>query len=162
MIEFDPIVLQQDTRVHCKTEEEAIVLLDWARSKGKYWSSGKSLKNTNWDIHSYNTYYHLYDGTYGDIRKTSYKVTPFEDLLINSDIQPPKLVGRVLFIPTANSATVLLTITENTEIMFSDKFIFIDRHKIPYSDLLLNSIVSILNSQSQSPLEKALTETSLN
>lgn len=80
-------VLKHAVCVHCRTEQQAIELLDWAHSIGLHWGSGKSyIEYRRWEEYTDDTVYYIPDGSYGnriDVPpKTS--ILSFEEALDNS------------------------------------------------------------------------------
>ena len=93
------LIMQDSTVVHCRTEEQANQLLEWADSIGLKWITGNSYKNyTNYISYHEQTCYYLYEGTYTDLefyKEKGYKILSFEEAIIKEDKVKPTIPEAV-------------------------------------------------------------------
>lgn len=55
--------------MHCETEEEANIFLNFLHSVRRTWCDGDSYLSSNkFEVHGRNTCYYFNEGTYGDVR----------------------------------------------------------------------------------------------
>lgn len=82
---FKDIIFDSNTVIHCLTEEMAINLLLYARSKGYTWGDEDEydINNTLHDEHRYNTCYHLSYGTVGSVSEyeKDYNIMEYNDVI---------------------------------------------------------------------------------
>lgn len=154
IVEFKEEVLSK--RVKCTTREQAITLLKWAHSRGKCWISGSSYRNNiNWSTGgvSYNLErgMHSKPGYYED--EVSYK-----EALLNPEPTTYSIQGSVILLNRSlTEPTKVIKITENTNISFTDKVIYIDSYdNIPFDQTLLDSLIKILNNGTSNDLSQIL------
>lgn len=79
--------------MHCKTEEEAQIFLEFLSSIGRTWCDGKSyLENLNYNYEG-QTAYAFNEGRYGRTDRQpelGFKVINFDDFDWDDDITPPR------------------------------------------------------------------------
>lgn len=104
MKQFDYYKIMQDnTVVHCDTEEKANNLLEWADSKDLKWCHGREYSKYNqWEDYKQSTCYNLKQGTYSGIKsckQNNCNILTYEEVLIkeeemkNKEIQTEFKIG---------------------------------------------------------------------
>jgi hypothetical protein len=74
-------ILQPNVNVHCRTEEQAIALCEWAHGLGKTWSSGDSyLSITYWKVCKENSVYAIHTGRIGSKSNIKETILDFEEV----------------------------------------------------------------------------------
>ena len=89
--QFNSRILSEDIVVNCRTQEQAINLLNWADDNDKRWSSGDRFTQfTNWTKHFSDTCYIVKQGFYNNIEyhdMYKHNIWSYEDALcINTGI----------------------------------------------------------------------------
>lgn len=84
-------MMKPNIAVHCKTEQQAINLLNWADSKGLKWSNRRSyLEETHYTDYGVDTCYHLYGGLYcvrSWWEENSFTILSYEDVLLQDNVE---------------------------------------------------------------------------
>lgn len=97
--------LDSEYAVHCKTENEARLLLENLDKLQRTWCTGERYSITKWSTYEENTVYYINEGVYGNIEMLDfdkYTVVEFDEILSsyvleeNENIQIKKQLGALI------------------------------------------------------------------
>ncbi len=88
-------ITNSDVAIHCKTEEEANVLLSYLNSIGRTWKSGDSyIERNSYKLYGHETCYSFNAGMYGPLswyQQHNWTVYEFDDFFGDDFLDKPEI-----------------------------------------------------------------------